>query len=139
MDTLKIIASYTAWKIILFFIYLCRFEEKFNNCIRTPTSNFKGGYDVFQWTFFFNWLKLIVVVYAKTFAFVFGLITNILVIKVIKNTNGESGSKNPFKNVMYEHIYFNSVFNFIFCLIQSFSLMNICIFPKSSFLFLCIF
>ncbi len=111
----------------------CRFEEKFNNCIRNSKYNFSIEFDVLQYTFLFNWLKLIIEVYLKTFASIFGLITSILIIMVIKNTKGKSDSKNPLKNVMYEHIYFNSVFNFIFCLIQSFSLMNICIFPKSSF------
>ena len=111
----------------------CRFDEKFNNCKKTSSARDKIDYGLFQIVFFLNWLKLVVEVYAKTFASAFGLITNILVLMVIKNTKGKSHSKNPFKNVMYEHIYFNSIFNCIFCLIQSFSLLNICIFPKSSF------
>ena len=34
---------------------------------------------------------------------------------------------------MYKHISFNAFFNVLFCLIYLLSLMNICIFPKSSF------
>jgi len=52
-----------------------------------------------------------------------------LIILVLRNTN----YKSKFNNLMYNHIYYNSLFNFIFCLINSFSLINICIFPKSSF------
>ena len=38
-----------------------------------------------------------------------------------------------FKIPMYKHILFNSCFNFLFCIVYCFSLMNVCIFPKSSF------
>lgn len=34
---------------------------------------------------------------------------------------------------MYEHIFFNAIFNILYCLLNIFSLMNVCIFPKSSF------
>jgi len=41
--------------------------------------------------------------------------------------------KKNFSNFMYKHIYFNALFNAGFCLIYLSSLMNICIYPKTSF------
>ena len=114
---------------------LCRFEEKFNNCI--VLSQIKSNqvfnmsiYDVF---FLFEWLKLVIEVYVKPFLSCFGLITNILVLLVLRNSQVNKGTQKLLDNVMYRHIFYNSMFNFIFCLINCFSLLNICIFPRSSF------
>jgi hypothetical protein len=34
---------------------------------------------------------------------------------------------------MYHHMFVNSFFNFVFCVITIFSLMNVCIYPRTSF------
>ena len=36
-------------------------------------------------------------------------------------------------NVMYKHMNINSIFNLLFCIVNSFALMNVCIFPRTSF------
>jgi hypothetical protein len=38
-----------------------------------------------------------------------------------------------FDNLMHKHIFFNAMFNFILCFINSFYQVNICVFTKSSF------
>jgi hypothetical protein len=80
--------------------------------------------------FILEWLKLVIEVYAKTFLSILGLITNFLIILVIKNREFK---KCFHKNVMNKHLFFNSTFNLIFCLLNSVSLVNICVFAKSSF------
>jgi hypothetical protein len=79
--------------------------------------------------FIFEWLKLVIEVYNKEFFSIVGLISNTLIILVLKNKQ----FKRKFDNLMYKHIFYNSLFNLIFCFINSFSLINICIFQKSSF------
>ena len=37
------------------------------------------------------------------------------------------------KNVMYKHMNINSIFNLLFCIVNSFALINVCIFPRTSF------
>ena len=107
---------------------LCQFEKKFKNCLNssfTPTNEFS----VFQMFFVFEWLNLVIKVYTQTFLSLLGLFTNLLTIVTIKN----KAHKKILNNVMYEHIFYNSCFNLFFCLVHSFSLINICIFLTSSF------
>jgi hypothetical protein len=110
----------------------CHFEEKFSNCLSTPLKRTNALLDVtvLNIFFLFEWLKLVIEVYAKTFLSILGLITNFLIILVIKNTEFK---KCFHKNVMYKHLFFNSTFNLIYCLLNSVSLVNICVFAKSSF------
>ena len=103
----------------------CKFREKFSTCSNTSMA-VKFVVDKF---FFYQWLKLIVQVYAKTFLTSLGLITNLLIMLTLKNKK----HKKTLDNVMYEHIFFNSMFNFMYCFIHLFSLFNLCIFSKSSF------
>jgi hypothetical protein len=65
----------------------------------------------------------------QPFFWAFGLITNFLSIKVIRNRRHVKHFKNP----MYKHILFNAWFKVSLCIIYSLSLINICIFPKNSF------
>jgi hypothetical protein len=110
----------------------CNFTEKFKNCLLNETHitdtflHFNGNLSLF---YLFKWLQYIIEVYFQPFFCVFGLITNFLSIKVIRNRRHVKHFKNP----MYKHILFNAWFNVSLCIIYSFSLINICIFPKSSF------
>ena len=106
----------------------CQFEKKFNNCLIIET-NFRPRLTALNFFYLFEWLKLVLEVYFKTCLALLGVITNLLIMMVIKNKK----QKVHLDNFMYKHIFFNSMFNFLFCLIHSFSLMNVCIFPKSSF------
>jgi hypothetical protein len=106
----------------------CNFDEKFKYCgnITNPQSNSLGVYHDFLQ---FEWLKLIINVYFQTIFSIFGFIFNLLIIIVLTNKK----HKKNFNNLMYKHIYFNALFNTLFCLIKSLSLINICIFPRTSF------
>jgi hypothetical protein len=107
----------------------CQFTEKFNTCLNKPLPKLGFELSAIDILFVYEWVRMIIQVYLKTFLTLFGLLTNVLVLLVLKN---KAFAKN-FNNIMYKHIGFNSMFNFGFCLIQSFSLINLCIFPKSSF------
>ena len=72
---------------------------------------------------------MILGVYVRPTFSILGLLTNILSIIIIRNEK----SKKSLKNEMYRNIFFSSMFNFIFCLINSLSLINVCIFPPTSF------
>ena len=108
---------------------LCRFEENLKNCNLTPPSHSTQFLTVIRVFFLFEWLKLVIEVYGKSLGCLLGLATNIVVMKVLKNRK----FKKTFNNVMYKHIFSNAFFNFLFCLLQIFSLLNICVLPKSSF------
>jgi hypothetical protein len=107
----------------------CQFEQKFNNCLHSGNTKVSFKMSALDIFYIFEWLKLVIEVYTREFFSILGLITNTLIILVLRNKN----FKTKFDNLMYKHIYYNSLFNFIFCFINSFSLINICIFPKSSF------
>ena len=62
---------------------------------------------------------------------IFGILTNGLTLIAVKNTN--RNQVKHLKTPMYKHITINAYLNIIFCSINILSLMNICIFPKSSF------
>ena len=108
----------------------CNFEQKFNSCkgkISTRKEvSLQGNMNLF---FVFKWLQYIIEVFLRPILCFIGLITNFLTLKVIQNKEHVKNFKSP----MYKHIQFNALFNICFCFIYSFSLMNICIFPKSSF------
>jgi hypothetical protein len=108
----------------------CRFEEKLSKC-NTFSIPKKIHYDLTALNLFFllEWLKLVIEVYAKTFLVILGLITNMGTMLVVKIRNFQKN----FHNIMYKHIFYNSMFNFIFCFINSFSLLNTSIFSKTSF------
>ena len=110
----------------------CQFDDKFKTCSNLTASNLTIDLSAYSVYFYFEWFRLVLQVYVKSFLSNLGLITNCLVMLVIKNKENIHFQRN-FNNIMYKHIFYNSMFNFLFCLIQSFSLMNICIFTKSSF------
>jgi hypothetical protein len=108
----------------------CDFTQMSSKCFDSkPPSvqmSLEGNLNLF---FLFKWLQYILEVFLRPILCLIGLIMNILTLKVIKNRKHAKHFKFP----MYKHIKYNALFNICFCLIYSFSLMNICIFPKSSF------
>jgi len=110
-------------------ILACNFSQRFEKCdlkTRFKTS-FSNGIQSFLLRI--KWLQYIIEVYIRTILCFIGLITNLITLKVIRYKK----HKKNFSNSMYKHIIFNSLFNVCFCLIYLFSLINICIFPKTSF------
>ena len=105
----------------------CDFGQRFQNCNLTTfkITNLSGG-GIHEFILLLKWSQYIIKVYIRTCLCSLGLITNLCTLKVIYK-------KKPFKNSMYKHICANALFNVAFCFVYLLSLMNICIFPKSSF------
>jgi hypothetical protein len=106
----------------------CNFSRFFENCDLTTfkTVSFSG---IQEFILYLKFLQYILEVYIRTILCSIGLITNLLTLKVIRNKK----HLRNFKNSMYKHIGMNALFNFFFCFVYLFSLINTCIFPKSSF------
>jgi len=106
----------------------CKFTQRFEKCdVKTVYKALPvNGLDSIKMTI--KWCQYIIEVYMRTSLCVIGLITNLLTLKVIRN---RKFAKN-FSNSMYKHIGVNALLNVLYCLIFLFSLMNICIYPKSS-------
>jgi hypothetical protein len=106
----------------------CNFSQRFENCEFTQfkTVSLNGNQ---SFILMIKWFQYIIEVYIRTILCSIGLITNLLTLKVIRNKN----HKKNFSNSMYKHIRLNALFNVGFCLIYLSSLMNICIFQKTSF------
>jgi hypothetical protein len=108
----------------------CNFTQLSSKCFDSKSLSVRISLQGFLNLFFlFKWLQYILEVFLRPILCLIGLIMNILTLKVIKNRKHSKHFKFP----MYKHIQFNALFNIFFCFIYSFSLMNICIFPKSSF------
>jgi hypothetical protein len=114
----------------------CNFEINFKNCenskLITSGGREVGFFDEKNIVFEFKWLKYLVEVFIQPILCLLGIITNLLTIKVIRNRSTPFLKKN-LHNVMYEHQLASSIFNVILCSIKILSLMNICIFPRTSF------
>ena len=106
----------------------CNFSQRFVKCNFTQftTVSSKGVLSIIH---MIKWFQYVIEVYIRTFLCLTGLITNILTLKVI----GNKKHKKNFSNSMYKHICANAFFNAGFCLIYIFSLLNICIYPKTSY------
>jgi hypothetical protein len=106
----------------------CNFSQRFENCEFTQfkTVPING---IQSFILMIKWFQYIIEVYIRTILCSIGLITNLITLKVIRHKM----HKKNFSNSMYKHIYFNALFNVGFCLTYLPSLMNICIFPKTSF------
>jgi hypothetical protein len=113
----------------------CNFEASLTNCelSKLITSGMEVGFfDEKNLVFNFKWLKYIVEVFVQPILCLFGIFTNLLTIKVIRNRSTFILRKNLNK-VMYKHQLACSICNVCLCSIKILSLMNICIFPRTSF------
>ena len=106
----------------------CNFSQRFEKCdfTRFKTVSING---IQSFILMVKWFQYILEVYVRTILCSIGLITNLLTLKVIRNKKRQKN----FSNSMYKHICVNALFNFGFCFIYLSSLMNICIFPTTSF------
>jgi hypothetical protein len=118
----------------------CNIEKKLQKCLdkkkslsATKSKTYsKFIFDPENIIYIVNWLKYIFEIYLQTLLCVISLVTNILNILVIRNKSKADFKKN-FNSSMYKHIQANSVFNIVYSAIRLSSLVNICIFPRSSF------
>jgi len=109
----------------------CNFTEKFKYCVNTTSLQPRRASGVYHDFLQLEWLKYVINVYFQTIFSIFGFIFNLLIILVL--TTSQRQKKTNFNNAMYKHIHFNALFNALLCLIKSLSLINICIFPRTSF------
>ena len=77
----------------------------------------------------FNRIHYIADVFVKPLLCFIGIMVNTLSLFVLHNKN----KKNHMDNVMYKHMSINSLFNLLYCIVHSFALMNVCIYPRTSF------
>ena len=107
----------------------CNFSQMWTNCNELREFDIVALSGVNNFVLLLKWFQYLIEVYIRSILCTLGLITNLFTLKVIQN---KRHAKN-FENSMYKHIRFNAMFNSLFCLIFLFSLMNVCIFPKTSF------
>ena len=114
-------------------IEACNFPLRFKKCLNKAEHHKNVDFFV-ENTFYFNikWLQYIVEIYFQTFFSILGIFTNILSILVINNKI-EANLKKNLDNIMYKHIKINAWFNMFHCIIKLTSLVNTCIFPRTSF------
>jgi hypothetical protein len=112
-------------------IWECNFDQRFKLCNKTSFKNstislFNNAIDVY---FLIKWLKLIIFVFLEPVLSILGIITNLLTMIVLKR----AFAKNEMKDNMYKHVFFNSIFNLLFCVLSLFKLINVCIFDSTIF------
>ena len=106
----------------------CEFKRRFEAC-NFNTHSFNIDYDYVNGNRLLKWIEFIIEVFLKPTLCLIGMMTNSLTIillnKVLK--------KKHCNKILYNHMLVNALFNLAFCIVSSFSLMNVCIFPKTSF------
>ena len=115
-------------------IWECNFDQKLKMCNKTSyqssqistVSLLNSAIDFY---FLIKWLKLIIFVFLEPALSLLGIVTNLLTIIVLKR----AFAKNEMKDKMYNHVFFNSIFNVIFCILSLFKLINVCIFDSTMF------
>jgi len=80
--------------------------------------------------FHFKWLEYLIEIYLQPVLACMGVLTNLLNVILCERMRRQAKLT---KNVMYKHMYANSLFSLLYCLIRSLSLINTCIFPANSF------
>ena len=111
----------------------CNFTERLAKCFQNQTQ-YQRKLGFFEETNFFFNLKLlqyIVDIFLQPFLCVTSMLTNVLIILVIRNKTPEI--KKNLTNTMYSHIQVNAGFNITYAFIRLLSLINICVFPRTSF------
>ena len=108
----------------------CNIEERLKNCHYKQVDRMVFSFSTnADYVYFFKLLQYIIGVYLRPFFCILGVVTNVIIFKVVTN----KAKKKHLKNSMYKHILANSLFNASFCLIHIFSLVNLCVLPRGSF------
>ena len=110
----------------------CNFEERLSKCFEKKRNLQINGWSLRPLLFDYKWMQYVIEVYLQSCMCVLSLVTNLLTICVIRSKKA-AHLKPCLHNIMYEHIVANSVFNILYSLIKLLSLVNICIFPHTSF------
>ena len=115
-------------------IQACNFEQRLNKCNRSDYKYESSGgiYTLdsdIQVLFLLKWLELVIFVFLQPAFCILGIITNILTILILLKKD-QKPSKD---DCMNNHIFYNSVFNLIYCITTLMKLINECVFELSPF------
>lgn len=114
--------------------FKCDFEKmlehcNFTNSYATPSTvnsfKFNSDPDVL---YSIKWFQLIFTIYLQPMLSLIGILTNLIVILVVK----AKMNMNLFKDKMYSFIAVNAFFNIAYCIIMGVKLVNECVFFTSS-------
>ena len=117
------------------YVKACNFPLRLSKCPTNQTylnANKVGFVGEVNVSYFIKWLVYLIEVYFQPLACFLGILANALIILVLRNKKTIQIEKS-LKNVMYKHILANSIFNLMYCLVKPLTLINICIFPSTSF------
>ena len=111
----------------------CNFTERLEKCFPNQTRHHRklGFFEKANLFLHLKLLQYIVEVFLQPFLCVLSMITNALIILTLRNKTPEK--KKNLDNIMYSHIQVNAAFNMVFALIKLVSLINICIYSRTSF------
>ena len=110
----------------------CNFTERLAKCLQNQTRHIElGFFEGINFDFHVKLLQYTVEVHLQPILCLISLLTNILIIFTLRNKTPEI--KKHLVNIMYSHIQVNAIFNIIYAVIKLVSLVNLCIFPRSSF------
>ncbi len=112
-------------------VVACNFTEKFEKCQKlSNNSKYEISFlnDNLNLYYTFKLLQYAIEIYARPSLCLLGLITNFLTARVLYTKRKAKNFTYP----MYFHMKFNVFFNILYCMLNAFLLINICIFPKNS-------
>ena len=110
----------------------CNFTERLSNCFEKKRHLQLHGWSLRILLFDYKWIKFVIEVYFQPIMCIISVATNLLTICVIRSKK-TAHLKQSIHSIMYKHIVANSAFNLLYSSIQLLSLVNICIFPSTSF------
>ena len=113
----------------------CNITHRLAKCFDHPTFVGRTQLGFFEETNFYfhsKWLQYIVEVYLQSGLCLISILTNSLIIIALRHRSNLALKKN-LANSMYKHIQFNSVFNIVYAVIKLVSLINMCVYPRTSF------
>ena len=115
----------------------CNLDEKFKICLKKKSQKPKRTksrvfWDTINIRYNVKWLQYVIEVYFQTSLCVISIVTNTLSLLVLRNKSTPELKKN-LNNHMHKHMQVNSAFNLVYSAIKLVSLVNICIFPRTSF------
>ena len=110
----------------------CNFAGRLGKCFDKKRQFQLHGWSLRPLLFDYKWMQYVIQVYVEPIMCILSVTTNLLTICVIQSKKALH-LKQSIHSIMYQHITVNSVFNILYSLIKLLSLVNICIFPRSSF------
>ena len=112
----------------------CNFTQRFAKCAKRQAfgrGKKLGLIEEANLYFHLKLLQYLVEICLQPLLCLISILTNLLVILTLRNKTAEI--KKNLVNVMYEHIQANASFNIVYAVIKLVSLINLCVYPRTSF------